>query len=100
MIIELDADDPDGMEEDFDTADFASETPERIAKAFAALVEMNERLEHALDVRTKALTAVGLTFDVLNNGPFIGDRAQAVAGHARMLTEFDEDEAHKAGRRP
>lgn len=99
MIIEMEiADDIDLNDNetdisDFDTSDLPTETPERIAKALGKLVEMYEGLENDLALRIKALSAVGLTFDVLNDGPFIVDRANAVAGHARLLAEFDEDHA-------
>jgi hypothetical protein len=86
MIIKFDpsGDDAD-LERDFDTDHMAHESPDRVARAFAKLIEMHEEVE-AFESRR---------FDVAFTVPearfVIHNRKRAVATFARLLAKFDED---------
>jgi hypothetical protein len=81
------------------TENLATETPERIATALGRLVEMYADLQRELATQDKAQEDVGLfCFSLIDAGLKITDRAKAVAGHARMLAEFDKQH-HRPGER-
>jgi hypothetical protein len=89
------------MEDDglLNTENLGTETPEWIAMALGGLVEMCADLQRELTRQDKALKDVGLfCLSLIDAGLEIRDRAKAVAGHARMLAHFDQQN-HRPGER-
>jgi hypothetical protein len=92
MIIKFDlsVDDAD-LEEDFDTDDMARESPERVARAFAKLIEMHEETQAFESRRFDEMLACGVTFTVPAARLVVFDRKRAVATFTRLLAEVDKD---------
>jgi hypothetical protein len=90
MLIDLNFEDD---ADDFDTADFAEEPPERVAKAIEKLIETIDDLKDNQTRWVKAMRAIGLSIEASGGETFfIRDRAKAVEAHARLLAEHDAEE--------